>query len=396
MIALDANTALRSFYDAQYDIKAILQGLPALLEEGLDVHFFKFADGKAVPVPPASLIHDITAAFESVVVGGAITVALREGQLAISIARSGYAGLEAHFEGPSLQYKSVGPVPITATRIRKLVVRSVLRAADISLDGQALSSLQGYSARFESWAADAVQAGAVAVAEPSTTEALQVSSQRLGEADYVSPSLVYMLLGKDLAKYYFGVAPDYSPAPAPVIDLKGPGITLARAPLSGVSGYLQLKYTVPVASGSSVVQYEVASSSTNILGGSGTPNVPNLPKGLADMLIWPYWALSGSWTQNALTGASDVRTYTNTWSIEVPPVSLNGPFPYIAVRVRNSTGAAIPRVANAWNFSAVGGVAKVAVLSRVTLPPYSEVEFLFSYSAAANCGFMFPSRVLNG
>lgn len=419
MIALDANTALRPYREAVFDLGALADGLLAIVGGSPYVYWFKYADGRTQPVPTRALVHQLTGAFPRIRLGETVSVVWRSGAVHVEYASAeaddarrllallgptlgeawvrsmkatlamldSYTGVAAEIDGSKLEYGGDSTPDIKKGYFKKLTITGSLSVDDASqlLEGQTVGELAGGITS----QGDAILDNASASALSSYTW----GKQRVGEGaigrlafpgatlqatQYVAhPNMIRMqTLGTAERPAYFGQL-SLTQRLADEIDISSSSMEAVCAALTTAGIAVQsFRYHLPYYDGTSV-SYPVAGTIVHQL--LQAEKAYAAPAGMADMLIWPCWALVG-------TGPVDHYYYTDCYMYAFESQ-------YI-VRVKNVSDEAVRGIANVWRFSRNGASVQASVLNRVTLPPASSVEFLFSYDREANAAYMYPLRAL--
>lgn len=434
MIALDANTALRSFRDGTYDLVEIATGLSALLSNVPAIHQFKYADGKVQPMAPASLFHDLVTSFPYLTIGSTIGVRLGNGGVVLGCAAEQYKALQLMAytilpitapalvdsvkailkqmnEAISLQalingnaeYVGEGPLPIERCHIGKLVVNGLLTAEDAgtAFEGKTLASLSTQFANMQQGQASINSVnveGVATLASGWNTEPADIKRLTTNSMSFPSDSMAGGVAidtagsinelpaypgGSEAYPMWFSYA-GTQPKILNMVRLSGGTIKIKfGAVMSYQRGQAQYSYCIPYNDGSGVRYLRVNGIAATL---SDSQKILNAPDGMTDFLIWPCWA-------SYATGSN--LSYTTFWQARVL-TDATSPFPVVVVR--NETDDPIKNVAIAWAFSRYMSKGyergSVNVLRRVTLPPRSSVEFLFSYNDKMNVAYMFPMRAL--
>lgn len=434
MIALDANTALRSFRDAAYDVEELCDKFAALVAGSPAMCLFKYADGSVQPMAPAVLVHGLVASFQYLTIGGTIGIAARDGGIVLEnasdqakqlrfiletvlpVTAPDYVSalesalrqlddaiaLQAKIDGEVLVYAGEGSVPIEKSRIQSLSVDETLYAEDVGsvLDGAKLQQASATVGRFVNMECDSVETEKLAsLGGRHEYVQLQTSSVQYPAAsvpgaaystEYASaPNEVFAATrGTEALPAYLGKL-GLAPRICEEVRLESGEVKLKWELLSGVqsTGRGTFRYAVPYYENGSVSYLPVASAGVTL-----TREDPAVspPEGFESMLLWPAWDTVGSYESGQYS-----KVYDTTWRARIFSVD-DKTFP--SIRVVNTSDEEIEGVATAWSFSKIVGDGyargQVYVLNRVTLPPLSSVEFLFSYNAVLNCAYMFPTRGL--
>ncbi len=434
MIALDANTALRSFRDAAYDVEELCDKFAVLAASIPAVCLFKYADGSVQPMASATLVHELVTSFQYLTVGGTIGIAARDGGIVLENASAqakqlrfilgmvlpvaapdfaaalesalrqldGAIALQAEIDGSVLVYAGEGSVPIENSHIRTLSVDETLYAEDVGsvLDGAKLQQASAAAGRFVNMGCDSIEAEKLAslggrheYVQLQTSSVWYPAASVPGVAystEYTSaPNEVFAATrGTEALPAYLGKL-GLAPKVCEEVRLESGEVRLKWELLFSVqsTGRGTFRYAVPYYENGSVSYLPVASAGVTL-----TKEDPAVspPEGFGDMLLWPAWDTVGSYESGQYS-----KVYDTTWRARIFSVD-DTAFP--SVRVVNTSDEEIEGVATAWSFSKVASDGyvrgQVYVLNRVTLPPLSSVEFLFSYNAALNCAFMFPTRGL--
>lgn len=434
MIALDTNTALRSFRDGAYDLVEIATGLNALLSNVPAVHQFKYADGKVQPMAPASLFHDLVTSFPYLTIGSTIGIRLGNGGVVLGCATEQYkalqllanvilpitapavvdsvkAVLKQMDEAISLQalingtaeYVGEGPLPIERCHIGKLIVNGLLTVEDAgtAFEGKKLTSLSAQYATMPQGRANinSVNVEGTATlaggwnAEPADIKRLTANSMSFptnsiaGGLSVDTAGSINELPafpgGSEANPMWFGYAGAQPNILNMVRLLSGTIKIKFGAVMSYQRGQAQYYYCIPYNDGSGVRYLRVNGIGATL---SDSQKLLNAPDGMTDFLIWPSWATYASGSN---------LSYSTFWQARVL-TDATSPFPVVAVR--NESDDPIKNVAIAWSFNRYFSKGyergSVNVLRRVTLPPRSSVEFLFSYNDKMNVAYMFPMRAL--
>lgn len=434
MIALDANTALRSFRDAAYDVEELCDKFAVLTANIPAMCLFKYADGSVQPMASAMLVHELVTSFQYLTVGGTIGIAARDGGIVLENASAqakqlrfilgmvlpvaapgfvsalestlrqldGTIALQAEIDGEVLVYAGEGSVPIENSHIRTLSVGETLYAEDVGsvLDGAKLQQASAAAGRFVNMECDSIEAEKLSsLGGRHEYVQLQTSSVRYPAAsvpgaaystEYTSAlnEVFTATRGTEALPAYLGKL-GLAPRICEEVRLKSDEVKLKWELLSGVqsTGRGTFRYAVPYYENGSVSYLPVASAGVTL-----TREDPAVspPEGFEDMLLWPAWDTVGSYESSQYS-----KVYDTTWRariLSVDDVTLP------SIRVVNASDEEIEGVATVWSFGKTvsdGYVrGQVHVLNRVTLPPLSSVEFLFSYNAVLNYAYMFPTRGL--
>lgn len=415
MIALDANTALRPYREAQYDLKEILTGLGVLAGDDPAVHLFRYADGSTAPAAPAALVQSLVTSFPCLSFLGAVglyaagdsaivaPVSAEAQQLRqqIDIALQGAptadmvqalrnalrqlgAGLAARVDSTTMEYVGEGPVPIRQSSIGRLTVTGTMVMDDAS---QLLG--KGKAGRLTSstvLVTGDAKAPSVRVGHyrPSL-----VGTQRMGDVSV--QSLHYPSLGGSSYQAQRVSRPNTVEATASMpgvhiaeeIVLTGPNAQVVIPVLGArMLGHVDFTYHIPYATEGTVQYLPVASVGATLQGERQLLDVP----GLWALLLWPMWRLTAS---TSLVG--NAVTYATSYTAMVPDVE-----GYPAVRVTNGTPSDIRKVPHVWQFGKrPDGSGTVTVISTVLdIPALSSIDFFFAYDRASNVACMYPTRTL--
>ena len=435
MIALDANTALRSFRDGAYDLVEIATGLNALLSNVPAIHQFKYADGKVQPMAPASLFHDLVTSFPYLTIGSTIGIRLGNGGVVLGCATEQYKSLQllanvilpitapavvdsvkavlkqmdeaislqAVIDGSTAEYVGEGPLPIERCHIGKLIVNGLLTAEDAgtTFEGKSITSLSTQFASMQQGRANINAAnveGVASLAGGMNTEPADIKRLTHNSMTFPTDSMAGGISvdtagsinelpafpgGSEAYPMWFGYA-GTQPKILNMVRLASGTIKIKfGAVMSYQRGQAQYYYCIPYNDGSGVRYLRVNGIAATL---SDSQKLLNAPDGMTDFLIWPSWATYASGSN---------LSYSTFWQARVLTDAAS-PFPVVAVR--NESDDPIKNVAIAWAFNKY--ISKgyergsVNVLRRVTLPPRSSVEFLFSYNDKMNVAYMFPMRAL--
>lgn len=432
MTALDANTALRPYREAQYDLRELLSGLSVLVGEDPAVHLLRYADGSTAPVAPAALMRALVTSFPCMTFASTVglyltgdglkaasalpqAVQLRK-QLAIvqqvpllrgmSVWRAvrnalalldSSVGLMAKVNGSTMEHVGEGPVPVRNSAIRHLTVARTASTGDASdaLEGNSVEALQAGTVsvtgvldagdvRTENYNAQALKGQHIGTAEAGSIY-FPSSGIASYQPVYVSrPNAIGASAGGSAnAPAMFGKL-GLEQRPAEEIVLEGGTIHIAVPSLGArTTGHANFAYSIPYTEDGTVLYLPVAKTGSNMQ--EDKQQLP-APDGMGAMLLWPMWGLV---TETLAAGSS--VTYETTYQ------ALARPFDgYPVIRVTNHTGSPIAKLAHAWQFGKQGdGRGAVSVLSTVDLPPYSSVTFLFEYDGVKNTAYMYPTRDLH-
>lgn len=434
MIALDANTALRSFRDGAYDLVEIATGLNALLSNVPAIHQFKYADGKVQPMAPASLFHDLVTSFPYLTIGSTIGIRLGNGGVVLGCATEQYKALQLMAyvilpitapavvdsvkavlkqmdEAISLQalidgtaeYVGEGPLPIERCHIGRLTVNGLLTVEDAgtAFEGKKLTSLSAQYATMPQGRASINSVnveGTATLASGWNTEPADIKRLTTNSMSFPSNSIAGGLSvdtagsinelpafpgGSEANPMWFGYAGAQPNILNMVRLLSGTIKIKFGAVMSYQRGQAQYYYCIPYNDGSGVRYLRVNGIGATL---SDSQKLLNAPEGMTDFLIWPSWATYASGSN---------LSYSTFWQARVL-TDATSPFPVVAVR--NESDDPIKNVAIAWSFNRYFSKGyergSVNVLRHVTLPPRSSVEFLFSYNDKMNVAYMFPMRAL--
>lgn len=389
MIALDANTALMPFRDSEYDLKELAIGLAALVSSDLTIHQFRYADGSVQPMVTAVLLRSIVEYFPRAIIDGTVVLTVTDEGLLIGRVR-GIAGLQARIEGRLLEYVGGGDaVPIVGGSINKLTVRGLTTIKDASqaLEGQTIVNATAQVVRgFNKAAISSATVSGNATAREAEIAYMAIGSLYRSQIG-VTTSSVNKLSGHSAGyeshlAWYDKLGANAVVADYIVLESNTMEIAFAGTIRTGQVRQAKYAYCIPYAEDGEI-RYLAADSITVSL--TDNPMTVSAPNGMADFLIWPSWA----------TYSVGTLTYYNTyWHARI----LGGVESFPVVTVRNDSDAPIRDVANAWSFGKQVRDGKemgsVSVLNRITIPPHSAVEFLFSYDGSLNIAYMSPARAL--
>lgn len=389
MIALDANTALMPFRDSEYDLKELAIGLAALVSSDLTIHQFRYADGSVQPMVTATLLRSIVEYFPHAIIDGTVVLTVTDDGLLIGRVR-GIAGLQARIEGRLLEYVGGGDaVPIVGGIINKLTVRGLTTIKDASqaLEGQTVvnATTQVVHSLNKATISSATVSGKAALHEAKVTH-VAIGSLYCSQVGATTSS-INKLNGRSAGYEKYLAWYDKLGANAAVADcivLESNTMEIAFAGTVRTGQVRQAKYTccIPYTEDGEI-RYIAADSITVSL--TDNPMTVSAPNGMTDFLIWPSWATYSVGT---------VSYYNTYWHARI----LGGVGSFPVVTVRNDSDAPIRDVANVWSFGKQirdgREMGSVSVLNRITIPPHSAVEFLFSYDGSLNIAYMSPARAL--
>lgn len=432
MIALDANTALRSFRDCTYDLSALAQGLISLASGAPATYRFMYADGTVQPMITATLLHALVASFPQLVVGDAVGIVPEGEGAAIKCMTAQYrqlyfaahhvlpsvspalasaamaalrqldstVGLQARIDTDVLEYDGTGALPIEKGRIKRLVVtgHTVAENAGAALEGKTIVGITTQRAniaqgtmrdvtttRIISGNADGDSIGRLAVGGLQYPAGMFPGG--MSYVDTLARSCINELpghCGGTAAQPAWYAVAGRDPGIAEVVEIDGAAVKIVFGALPlGASGNAQFAYEIPYSDGTGVTYYPVNSIAYTL---SNERRTYDAPVGMSDFVIWPAWAAYSE------GNAQSYRTY---WQARVL-TDAGSPFPVIIVR--NVTDAPITGVANVWSFSTYvsdgHSRGSVSVLNRIAIPPRCSIEFLFSYDSKGNTACMSPVRAL--
>lgn len=391
MTALDANTALRPYREARYDLKEILSGLSVLTGDDPAVHVFRYADGSTAPMAPAALIHSLVTSLPQLVslAGDGLHVT------GDGIALDASLGIAAAVDGDLLEHAGEGPVPVRNSSIGHLTVGTLtaddaskaLAKGDVpSLASSTVTVSRSARAgavrtvRYSPSAMGTQYIGGLSVQSAYSPSAGQGAYQTL----YVSqPNVIGAAAGGPAsAPAMFGKL-GLAMRPAEGIVLEGKEIRISVPALGArTSGHVTFTHYIPYMGDGTLQYLPVASVGAAM---EGEQQVLRAPDGMWAMLLWPMWSLT--------TGTSRDG---NAVSYNTAYRALAGTFDgYPIVHVVNRTGTDLTRVPNAWQFGKrLDGTGSFTVLSTVTIPKFSSVEFLFAYDGGKDTAYMYPTRAL--
>lgn len=403
MIALDANTALRSFHDATYDMAELAKALERLVGSETTTYLLKYADGSVWPTITAALLHQLVEWFPYLALGedDPLLLQIADPNLGGLVLSPDGAGLQAYVQGTLLHYEGTGPVPIIGGRIRRLTVRGATSIGDASaaLEGKHVAAVDAASVQAQQGFFESANAASFTDSSqfgPTGQDVGELSSQSLAypasplgaeTLQYVSRPNIVETTAPSTPTFLNMVGSPQGMEFAEAIELNDVNAALRWPTLSGAQrdGECTLTCEVPYAEGGSVrylpwlhcgvvlkdeVQYTLA------------------PQGFTDLFLWPSWFVRGNnFVTDVVKGLHTALTFNAVQSNSFP-----------IILVKNMTDSPMPGVATAWTFGHyVAGdreLGTVSVRRRVTLPPRCSLEFLFAYDAAKNSAYMFPSRAL--
>lgn len=432
MIALDANTALRGYREAVYDLGALADGLLAIVSDSPYVYWFKYADGRTQPVPTRALVHRLTGAFPRIVIGSSIALAWHGDALHLEYTSAeadnsrrllyllgptlgdawreaiekalqlldAQVGLAARVSSP--EYAGDGIPDVKRSYFKKLTVTGTLSVDDASrlLEGQEVGSLEGNISSKGEATLDTATAQMVASLQQGVQrfQDLKVSGMAYPGGAYslsqyvARPNVVPVdTFGSMESPAYFGQT-GLEQRLADTIEVSGASVALRYPTARRSATYLwATRYRLPYYE-DGVLAYLPAGDVTHQLYDEEKEYAA--PAGMGDMLLWPCWALVRGVSNTGVTYTGEAyagTTYSGTTYTDYYMYAIESN--YIVI-VKNASEEPIHGIPNAWQFARSGGRVSATVLNRVTLPPMSSVEFLFSHDGATNAAYMYPLRAL--